>query len=123
MKQDENREWLAALVMSGAVILAGVLSNLIFKDEPAPEDPEYEKRMAEYQKKRLSGKVIRRARFRCENCGQRGRLIVSYIVSPLEEEGEGAYDLDNLQALCQRCDNERNDSTPSKPSSDLSQEA
>ena len=114
MKPNENREfsgreWIAAILGFGALILLAGLGSLGARsDPPDPKDPEYEKRLAEYIRKRLSGKVIRRARFRCENCGQRGSLKVSYIISPLEEEGEGAYDFDNLQALCQRCDNERN---------------
>ena len=63
-----------------------------------PVDPEAQERDRKY--KRLSGKVLRRARFRCESCGQRGELKVYYIVEPYQG-GECTYD--NLQALCGVC--------------------
>ena len=50
--------------------------------------------------KRLSGKILRRARFKCENCGQKRKLKVYYIVEP-HQGGECTYD--NLQALCELC--------------------
>lgn len=67
-----------------------------------PVDPEAQAKAQEQDRKykRLSGKVLRRARFRCESCGLRKELKVYYIVEP-SQGGECTYD--NLQALCDLC--------------------
>ena len=65
---------------------------------PSPEDKEAGQKDKEF--KRLKGKILRRARFRCESCGQgRRELEVCYI----DKEGECTYD--NLRALCSWCKN------------------
>ena len=52
------------------------------------------------ESKQLVGKILRRARFRCEKCGQSSPLTVYYITNPYQG-GECTYN--NLQALCTSC--------------------
>ena len=59
-----------------------------------------EEKQRKKESKQLIGKILRRARFRCENCGGRQPLEVYYIISPYDG-GECTYD--NLQALCGGC--------------------
>ena len=65
----------------------------------------------EKQRKRVSallaGKILRRARFHCEKCGQycgrggrKGELTVCYIIKTYDE---GKATFDNLRALCEIC--------------------
>ena len=86
----------------GVGIAASVIGSLIHEFIwPSPETPETEEdRQKDKELKRLKGKILRRARFRCENCGQGRRDLEIYYI---DEEGECTYD--NLRALCSCCEN------------------
>ena len=92
-RSRKRNPWDIAKALGGIAFIGGVLVL-----DALTTSPEDRKRKAEF--KRLSGKVLRRARFRCESCGQRRELKVYYIVDP-RQGGECTYD--NLQALCKLC--------------------
>lgn len=98
----------------------GVASILIWLDEKKRReeweqlsDEEKEQRMEEWRQaveeerikenkfKRIKGKILRRARHRCENCGKTHRDTGVLNVYYIDDEGECSYD--NLRALCDAC--------------------
>ncbi len=82
----------------GGLALIGIAA--LWPTRPVDPEAQAEEQERDRKYKRLSGKVLRRARFRCESCGLRKELKVHYIVDP-DEGGECTYD--NLQALCDLC--------------------
>lgn len=83
----------------GGIALIGIAA--LWPTGPVDPEAQAEAQERDRKYKRLSGKVLRRARFRCESCGgQPGKLKVYYIVEP-HQGGECTYD--NLQALCGVC--------------------
>lgn len=46
--------------------------------------------------------ALRRDRFRCVQCGARGRLEVDHV-QPVRTHPEAAFDLSNCQSLCPAC--------------------
>ncbi|MDF7810724.1 HNH endonuclease [Hymenobacter sp. YC55] len=61
---------------------------------------------ARYQ---LKMEVFRRDRFTCQQCGARNNLTLDHYI-PLSRGG--GWHLDNLQCLCQRCNEEKDNKMP-----------
>ena len=76
-------------------VIAATICEWIWPSPVTEEDGQKDKEF-----KRLKGKILRRARFRCENCGQGRRELEVYYI---DKEGECTYD--NLRALCSQCKN------------------
>ncbi len=55
---------------------------------------------------RIRWLALRRDGFACVRCGARGRLEVDHVES-IRRAPERAYDLGNLQSLCQSCHSQK----------------
>lgn len=109
---NTNKFWFWSGVIGATAIAIPIVFSIVddilirtgvVEDEPDPDPLDKEtKNEKKRVREQLRGKVIRRAKFRCEGCGEKRTtgFEVFYIISPYEG-GECTYN--NLRALCPSC--------------------